>query len=1239
VLSEAEFPAITLGEEVIGRAEVIALLTRLYAEKLSQPELARAIVDEAIKRFPGAPEYRLLKAKLLSQTSAEGAIEELEAALDAVRACDRLPEIDAILLYGMQVRRMDFPDPGRIERLIDECRRLAEAGSVEDYRLYQEWAALEAMRNRSDAAVEALRRGIADLPGEPMLAVLLADELIGVDEVEARRMLDSVRQKPGIAPGMVDYLEGRHSSEKENWGKARASFARCLSDPSLSDALRGRAALHLGNCHGAVGAYHDQLVAYREAQQHLEQSFPAQLGEARCLVNLGQLDDAAAAYAGLPPGVASPIELATLLLERVLRKPAVARDWSAFDGALNAILESDPASSEAAILKARGLVSRGKREQASQVLQDAIRLSPNRLELWVAHIDMLVQLSDLQAANEIVQAAQKQHGSSLLLEAAAIPVADRTPEEEASCLSRLESRIPEASPSVQRDVSRRLTRAYLRLGRIEDAIRVWRFLALTLAPTQDHLLQALSLGNAAGDVELLRDVAQRLRDIEGEESDFAKYAETMVEVCGNSDRGQLQKACDSLDALSRRRPDVPDFILARAQLLETLGRTRDATEAYRLAVDRGVRSVAVMRRLMTLLSAERRFVEIEDLQEALVDASMASEQHAALLIESMILSGDSSSAVSLIRDTRQSVDELWKGRLLLAAGRRDEAEASFRRAVQHSPSREEAWLALTALLVKCGRRAEAMLLADDARGHLRTSEALGRLAELVGAMDAAERHYAEAYAAKSSIENALILARFYDRAGKREENIDLLQPLLEGGEFKSRGNRVLARRMLAVALASRDYAHLPRALELLDHNLDESPDPHAEHRQKARLLAIYPFPAHCAEIVDILMRAQFDQPLDANDTLILAQALEKRGESQQADPLWDALPSQPDTTPAILKTCIEHRLGRREVEAATRLLRTLEAKAPDDHDLLLLRSWRHCAADAPQEAAQLIADYVSRNGQGTAEDRMSRSLHGAGILSNLLRRYRGDPGVQSPLLKLAEQIYRDILAETPDAALSYAVLLAETGQGDAAVAVLERASGHVPETQRLAAAIYAIEIGGAEESSAQRIEAWVTALVQTEPTAETAMLLEHLLRIRGEFGRASELNLELLRVMPDNPVVLNNQAWLLTAQGAGKQALPLIERAIEISGPEAYLLDTRAMARADANDVTGAISDLEQALASEESAVLRCHLAFVYLRAGNVPAARFHLRKITEDRSALRRSLPANERKEFDKLIESAEAG
>jgi len=89
----------------------------------------------------------------------------------------------------------------------------------------------------------------------------------------------------------------------------------------------------------------------------------------------------------------------------------------------------------------------------------------------------------------------------------------------------------------------------------------------------------------------------------------------------------------------------------------------------------------------------------------------------------------------------------------------------------------------------------------------------------------------------------------------------------------------------------------------------------------------------------------------------------------------------------------------------------------------------------------------------------------------------------------------------------------------------------------------------------ERIEALVAVVNHRHGTPDWMPIQ---LKLRDNLEEAVAAYQEVLKLRADDVLALNNLAWLLAVRdGRGEEALSLIERAIEVAGPDGGLLDTQ----------------------------------------------------------------------------------
>jgi Tfp pilus assembly protein PilF len=115
------------------------------------------------------------------------------------------------------------------------------------------------------------------------------------------------------------------------------------------------------------------------------------------------------------------------------------------------------------------------------------------------------------------------------------------------------------------------------------------------------------------------------------------------------------------------------------------------------------------------------------------------------------------------------------------------------------------------------------------------------------------------------------------------------------------------------------------------------------------------------------------------------------------------------------------------------------------------------------------------------------------------------------------------------------------------------------------------------------------------------------------YGEAIAAYRQVLHIEPNHPVALNMLAWLLAVkEGQAGEALPLIQRAIELLGPRSDLLDTRALVYSALNQPSAAAADLEEVVRMDPSATVYFHVALIHHRVSDRAQAQTAFRKAQE---------------------------
>jgi Tfp pilus assembly protein PilF len=137
-----------------------------------------------------------------------------------------------------------------------------------------------------------------------------------------------------------------------------------------------------------------------------------------------------------------------------------------------------------------------------------------------------------------------------------------------------------------------------------------------------------------------------------------------------------------------------------------------------------------------------------------------------------------------------------------------------------------------------------------------------------------------------------------------------------------------------------------------------------------------------------------------------------------------------------------------------------------------------------------------------------------------------------------------------------------------------------------------------DPAQVERVRTWLEQAVQQDPqNTRLLVALGNLYERLQDYRKAEELYRTAIKQNDREIVASNNLAWLIALQGGpGKEALELINKAIQFGGPLPDFLDTRGVVYLGVGQSKQAVADLETAVKAEPTASKYFHLAQAYLK-------------------------------------------
>ena len=344
------------------------------------------------------------------------------------------------------------------------------------------------------------------------------------------------------------------------------------------------------------------------------------------------------------------------------------------------------------------------------------------------------------------------------------------------------------------------------------------------------------------------------------------------------------------------------------------------------------------------------------------------------------------------------------------------------------------------------------------------------------------------------------------------------------------------------------------------------------------------------------------------DRLLLAQIYETEGKLSDARKEYLALVNVASPATSHLAGYIDLLLRHDQADEAGKWTDRLGQAAPDELQTVQLRvRWLHAKGRA-SEIRPLVTAFAGRVEKQAAKDRQLESQ----LCLNVGNLYSSVEQHQA-----AEEWYRRLAGLAPE---SYGPLVMSLARQN-----------------RFSEAIDLCTQAAKSDDSPRPALTLASALVTGQPTPEHCQLAEPLLaralerhkedpallsalggvRIREQrVAEAIDLYQRLLRLRPRDVVAMNNLATLLGEQPDKRsQALTYIDTAIQIAGPQPFLMDTKGMILLYDGKLDEAVK-LLQAAASvpNPDPRYRFHLAVAHQRLGEAAKAREALKAARNDK-------------------------
>ncbi|MCI0743396.1 MAG: tetratricopeptide repeat protein [Gemmataceae bacterium] len=1092
---------------------------------------------------------------------------------------------------------------------VPEARALLTKGAqahAKDVRFHAAAANLEAKSERLQEAVACLRRGLNELPDNQDLLWALAHLVIQGGALEEAETIEGKLRQKGFPAPLLDCLQARLLVHKNNWLEASRRLEKLRPQLTPFPDAAIQADVLMARCYAQLGDSGQQELAYRRALGVDPLSEAASVGLGEVLLGMGEYDKAFNAFrTAAPRSARARILAAQALISRNLSQPEAQRGWEEVDRFLDQIAQASPDAAEIALLRAEVLAGKDQLAQASDHLSAAIAKHPDKVELWGARAAVLQRQEKWQEAVALLDEAEKKLGKRVELRLARARLCVQRGGDQAAQI--LQTLTQEAEDFQERDwqqLAKGLAQSWLRIGRKKEAAALYTRLAERDINNLSVRLALFDMALQAGQMDEVQRVLAEIRRIEGEDGTLWRLGEAWRLL--RQAREAKQKPADEvrtlLTAVAARRPNASRLALAEAEWEELSGQSEKAIAKYQKAVETGERDPNVLRRLVMLLHERRRYLEADEMLQKLQQPSgQMLSSLGRVAAEIALFKQDTERAIELARkavtaDSKDYREFLWLGQMLGAANKWSEAEPVLRRAVELGEIAPATWIALVQCFVRTEQKSKAEQLLEVAKKKLPADQAplaLAQCYEILDQLDKAGELYEAARKARPTdvavLRNLTRYALRMRRPQEAEQHLETIVKL----QSKSPEEGAWAKRLLAIVSAASGNPHKARhALSLLgisgEAQLREliAGANSEELRARAIVLASQRNRTEHRQAISILETlVRKDGRVD--DRFLLAQLYETVGETRLADEQILSLLAQHAKQTTFLAFRVRSLIDRKKADQAEPYLAQLEKIRPEAYGTLQLRTRLLHAEKKTDQAVALLRKHV---------DDKPQSVGPVAVFLEELGQ-----------IAAAEEMYRKLVdrGEHPEHVLVLATFLGRQKRVDDALKLCATAWKKCPPEKTAGASLEILFVGQGSAEQCRQV-ADMMEQARTRQPNDTALLgaLAAVRRLEGRFPESIALYKELVRREPADALALNNLAWLLVhRENKAKEALGLVQQAIQSAGPMATLLDTRGVIRLALGETNAAIRDLEEVVAETSSVSSLFHLAHAYHRAGQRAAA------------------------------------
>jgi tetratricopeptide (TPR) repeat protein len=1044
--------------------------------------------------------------------------------------------------------------------------------------LWTTWAGLAFKSQSKEKMLRVAETGLKELSAQPWDFMPMAAELfIRCGKLEDADDCISKMRQEDISPASVEFLQGRLAAEQGRLSDAVKHWRQSMESGNKSAQVRlalASALSQLGNMQSAIqqlrlllsenpGSFEGYLslakllartgnwaeaadgaaravalrpdnqeavLLYLQAQIQLLFMSPGEQGPA----NAQMLGNIRQQLADLEKNSSSVGQVNLLRFKLALRQ----HELTEAESLIAQLNETDLPKAEIAMAQAELLTAQDKTEQAVLRLNEAIKESPESVDL-VRHLAIL---HDREGSQKECEACIKE------------------------ALERIDA------PIAQRELGLLLAQFYTRWQQNDRVYVLLKELAGKLPddiPVKRRLLMCRQVIN---DPEQAQKIVDDIKSIEGQDGWQWRYEQAKLWFAMEDFKNRYPQILSLLQKNMQTNPNDRISHLLLAGTYERAGEMRLAISTYREILSQSPDDLRVIMPAVAALYSQRQYDEAEQILNRASGKNLYRPELQRLRLQSYLRQGRLDSASEILQDLLVDDPDNQSACLSLALlkirqGDYDQASELLDKLKLSDPNSLAVSAARIQLNIRQGKKTEALRICDEMVTNLNTASAYILRARTYATLRQADKAVKDLdHAVSIEPDNTEVWASrsdFYRSTGQiRKATADIKQALSLDPD-----NLQLQKRAIPLFLVSGNLDLIRQGKDILEKALESNADDVDLRLLKARSVLVEGTAPAIESAKQILQKITEDQPENAEAWVLLGQIEMKQGRPVKAmEAALGGLVYGPDNKSLLLLKA-RAEAAKSPVLAIPTLKLLLELD-PNDLDAAVMMADTYIEMDEPKKAVNLLTEQLAVCG-------VSERVQCSTALAVALYKSGDKAGAQKQFDSLLESEPDD-----PGPLLAQVNLLKDDKDWEQlSEKVINWCTKH-PQDNSTPVTVAGDLMRLQDDRAGKTAEKILRTVVENNSDSAAAMRdLAILLQIKGRPTEAAQLYERVLELEPDNVIAVNNLAWIICeVQGRPKEALDLARRGLKITPDYCDLIDTRGVIYYRLGEFDKAVQDFNECI-------------------------------------------------------------